>query len=248
MPIHRMHEAWFGYAELCLFPLGPRKRSTGKSRPARCSIISGASTDPYLAEKSRPCPALLLPVDDDDLGKVGRPRSTGPVAAQGGRSPTGSSDTFCSPGVFPSIGRAGWTQRPSSVMQGEASKVMGPAPPPDSGLWLNTVRGRTMEGAPIALQRPFVAFRLDCPSGRTSRDVLDIPYPSAVKPQAMIPGRTCRCFPPAEYQPHDNVEADLRCWRTVSSGDSMPATARLYFRLPSRPIPDLSEELTREWP
>ncbi len=57
------HNAWFGYAELCLF-LG----DVDEYRRARCDLLArfGASTDHYVAERTgRAC--LLLPASEDEL-------------------------------------------------------------------------------------------------------------------------------------------------------------------------------------
>jgi serine/threonine-protein kinase len=60
------HDAWFGYAELCAF-LGQED----EYRRARRALLDrfGASTDPYVAERTgRAC--LLLPASEDELGKA----------------------------------------------------------------------------------------------------------------------------------------------------------------------------------
>src|SRR5262249_13441173 len=60
------HDAWFGYAELCLF-LGRQE----EYRRARRALLArfGASTDPLVAERTgRAC--LLLPASEDELWKA----------------------------------------------------------------------------------------------------------------------------------------------------------------------------------
>ncbi len=67
------HNAWFGYAELCLF-LGEAE----EYRRARRDLLArfGASTDQYVAERTgRAC--LLLPASDDEMRQaeaLDRPR------------------------------------------------------------------------------------------------------------------------------------------------------------------------------
>jgi eukaryotic-like serine/threonine-protein kinase len=115
------HDAWYGYAELCLF-VGRED----EYRRARRDLLArfGESTDPNVAERTaRAC--LLLPTSGDELRRVG-------VLAE--RACARNPSQYI--GVYPHFlfvrgladFRQGRLDRAISVMQGEASRVLGPAP------------------------------------------------------------------------------------------------------------------------
>ncbi len=115
------HDAWYGYAELCLF-LGMEDEYLRSRRELLRRY--GASTDPFIAERAaRAC--LLRPLSGDELRTA---------ATLGERA--WSVDRAKYPGPYPNflflrglaeyrLGRPG---RAIVLMQGEASRVLGPAP------------------------------------------------------------------------------------------------------------------------
>jgi serine/threonine-protein kinase len=113
--------AWAGYAELCLF-LG----LDDDYRRARRGLLArfGATTDPFVAEPvGRAC--LLLPGTEDELRQAAGLTEVA-VGAKG------STPTWIYPYFLFASGmaeyRKGRLAGAISVMDGEASKVMGPAP------------------------------------------------------------------------------------------------------------------------
>jgi serine/threonine-protein kinase len=115
------HDAWSGYAELCLF-LGQQE----EYRRARRALLErfGATTDPYLAEPvGRAC--LLLPGTEDELRK-GTALTDRAVAAK--RSTPAWIYRYFLFAKGLADYRQGRLASTISVMEGEASKVMGPAP------------------------------------------------------------------------------------------------------------------------
>jgi tetratricopeptide (TPR) repeat protein/tRNA A-37 threonylcarbamoyl transferase component Bud32 len=114
-------ESWFGYAELCLF-LGQQE----EYRRARLALLDrfGATTDPYIAEPvGRAC--LLLPGTVDELRK-GAGLTDRAVAAK--RSTPGWIYRYYLFAKGLAEYRQGRLASAISLMEGEASKVMGPAP------------------------------------------------------------------------------------------------------------------------
>jgi eukaryotic-like serine/threonine-protein kinase len=115
------HKDWYGYAELCLF-LGLED----EYRRARRDLLDtfGASTDLYIAERtSRAC--LLLPASEDEMPRI---------IAIGERA--WNYDRSRDPGVYSHFMfvrslaeyRQGRLDRAISLMQGDASGALGPAP------------------------------------------------------------------------------------------------------------------------
>jgi tetratricopeptide (TPR) repeat protein len=115
------HEFWYGYAEFCLF-LGHEEDYLR----ARRALIAkfGDSTDPYVAERTaRAC--LLLPLSGDELRRV---------VALGERAWSVDRSRFES--IYPHFlfvqalaeYRQGRLDRAALLLQGEASRVLGPAP------------------------------------------------------------------------------------------------------------------------
>jgi serine/threonine-protein kinase len=113
--------AWLGYAELCLF-LGQQE----EYRRARRALLDrfGATTDPYLAEPvGRAC--LLLPGTEDEVRK-GAGLIDRAVAARGS-TPGWIYRYFLFARGLAEY-RQGRLASAISLMEGEASQVMGPAP------------------------------------------------------------------------------------------------------------------------
>jgi eukaryotic-like serine/threonine-protein kinase len=114
------HDSWYGYAELCLY-LGREV----DYRRARRDLLSraGATTDPFVAERTaRAC--LLLPGTDDEI------RQAGALAERAVAERDG--DKWGHP-YFQFVHglaeyRQGQFDRAISTMRGEASGVLGPAP------------------------------------------------------------------------------------------------------------------------
>ena len=115
------HDAWYGYAELCLF-----LRAEDEYRRARRDLLEkfGASTDPLVAERTaRAC--LLLPASGDEL-----PRAVA-LAER-----ACAADRVKYRGTYPyflfTLGLAEYRQghfdRAIDLMQGDAARVLGPAP------------------------------------------------------------------------------------------------------------------------
>ena len=115
------HDTWYGYAELCLF-LGRED----EYRSARQSLLSqfGTSTDPMIAERtSRAC--LLLPAEGDEL------RQAVALAERAVRAPRSRYPAVFANFLFAQVlaeYRQGKFDRAISLLQGEASRVLGPAP------------------------------------------------------------------------------------------------------------------------
>jgi serine/threonine-protein kinase len=115
------HDAWWGHAELCLF-LGQHEeyRRTRRALLARF----GATTSPYIAEPvGRAC--LLLPGTEDELRKAVALTDRA-VAAKRSTSPWIYRYFLFAKGLAEY--RQGRLASASSLMQGDASRVMGPAP------------------------------------------------------------------------------------------------------------------------
>ena len=115
------HDAWSGYAELCLF-LGQQE----EYRRACRALLDrfGATTSPYIAEPvGRAC--LLLPGTEDELGKA--VALTDRAVAAKESTPDWIYRYFLFAKGLAEY-RQGRLASAISLMEGEASKVMGPAP------------------------------------------------------------------------------------------------------------------------
>src|SRR5262249_31935272 len=115
------HDAWFGYAELCLF-LGQEE----EYRRARRALLDrfGASTDPFIAERvGRACPLPPASADEPRRGAALAARA----AAAKGSAPAWVYRYFLFAKGLAEY-RRGRLDSAISVLKGEASKVMGPAP------------------------------------------------------------------------------------------------------------------------
>jgi tetratricopeptide (TPR) repeat protein len=114
------HDAWYGYAELCLF-FGDEDGY----RRARQDLLErfGAATDPYVAERTgRAC--LLMPATGADLRRA--------VALAERATASNSGDQVARPYFVFVRGLAEYRQgqfdRAVSAMRGDAARVLGPAP------------------------------------------------------------------------------------------------------------------------
>jgi serine/threonine-protein kinase len=115
------HDAWFGYAEFCLF-LG-REDEYRRGRRALLGKFA-AATDPLVAARTaRAC--LLLPAAEDELRQA---------AALAERAAAVEPAKY--PGIYPSFlfirglaeYRQGRLDRAIATMRGDASRMLGPAP------------------------------------------------------------------------------------------------------------------------
>src|SRR5262249_24507526 len=115
------HDAWFGYAELCLF-LGDE----AEYRRARQDLIRrfGASSDPYVAERTSRA-ILLMPAAEDEL-QVAAALAERAVAAKA------TTPQWIYPYFLFAQGLAEYRQgrfdSAIAIMSAEAGTVMGPAP------------------------------------------------------------------------------------------------------------------------
>jgi serine/threonine-protein kinase len=115
------HDAWFGYAELCLF-LGQE----AEYRRARQDLLRrfGDSSDPYVAERTSRA-VLLLPAAGDEL-RAAAALAERAVAAKE------TADQWVYPYFLFAQGLAAYRQGhfddAISLMRGDAARVMGPAP------------------------------------------------------------------------------------------------------------------------
>ena len=115
------HNAWFGYAELCLF-LGDEEEYRRDRRELLARF--GATTDPQTAERvGRAC--LLLPASDEELHQAVALAERAVAAGRDGRE-------FAYPYFLFVRGLAEYRQGrfddAVTTMTGEAAKVMGPCP------------------------------------------------------------------------------------------------------------------------
>jgi tetratricopeptide (TPR) repeat protein len=114
------HDAWYGYAELCLF-LGEED----EYRRARRALLErfGATTDPYIAERTGRA-SLLRPATGDELIRA--------VAVAERAVVRNSGDQFAHSYFVFARGlaeyRQGYFDRAISAMRGDASNVLGPSP------------------------------------------------------------------------------------------------------------------------
>jgi serine/threonine-protein kinase len=114
------HDAWFGYAEFCLF-LGRED----EYRRARQALLArfGASTDPYVAERTgRAC--MLLPATGDELRQAVVLAGRAAAADRSQHAPAYPYFLFAQ-GLAEY--RQGRLDQAISAMRGDASRVLGPA-------------------------------------------------------------------------------------------------------------------------
>jgi serine/threonine-protein kinase len=227
------HEAWFGYAELCLF-LGQQE----EYRRARRALLErfGATTNPSIAEPvGRAC--LLLPGTEDELRKA----TALTERAVGAR---GSTQGWIYRYFLFAKGLAEYRQGhfagAISVLQGEASRVMGPAPR------LIVAMAQHQQGqrkqARQALAKAVVAFDWSAAQA-DSRDVWICHILRREAEALILPNLPA--FLRGEYQPQDNDER-LALVGICQFQGRHHAAARLYADAFARD-PALAEDLTAEW-
>jgi serine/threonine-protein kinase len=211
----RQHDAWSGYAELCLF-LGQQE----EYRRARRALLGrfGATTSPYIAEAvGRAC--LLLPGTADELRK-GAGLTDRAVAARGSTPEWIYRYFLFAKGLAEY--RQGRLASAISLMGGEASKVMGPAP----RLILATAQHRQgqKKQARKTLARAVVAFDWSA-AGADGRDVWICHILRREAEGLILPNLPA--FLRGEYQPLDNDER-LALVGACQSRGLYHAAARLY--------------------
>ncbi len=115
------HDAWFGYAELCLF-----LRDDAEYRRARRDLLAqfGTVTEPLVADRvARAC--LLLPASDEELQQA-TALSERALAGGRGRQESGNPYFLFTQGL--ARYRQGRFEDAIKLMNGEAASVLGPGP------------------------------------------------------------------------------------------------------------------------
>jgi serine/threonine-protein kinase len=209
------HGAWAGYAELCLF-LGQQE----EYRRA-CRILLdrfGATTSPYLAEPvGRAC--LLTPGTGDELQKAVALTDRA-LAARASTPGWVHGYLYFAKGLAEY--RQGRLANAIAAMEGEASRVMGPAPRLVLAMALHE-QGQK-ERARKTLAKAVVAFDWN-PAQADSRDVW-IAHILRREAEAMILPNL-PAFLGGTYQPRDNVERLALVGVCQSQGRYL-AAARLH--------------------
>jgi serine/threonine-protein kinase len=223
-------DAWFGYAELCLF-LGQQE----EYRRARLALLDrfGATTNPFIAEPvGRAC--LLLAGTEDELRKAAGLTDRA-VAAKGSTPGWIYRYYLFAKGLAEY--RQGRLASAISMMKGEASKVMGPAPRLILAMAQHD-QGQKLQ-ARKTLATAIVAF--DWSSAQAdSRDVW-ISHILRREAEALILPNL-PAFLRGEYQPLDNDER-LALVGVCQSRGLYHAAARLYADAFAADT-DLAEEST----
>jgi serine/threonine-protein kinase len=225
-------DAWFGYAELCLF-LGQQE----EYRRARRALLDlfGATTGPYLAEPvGRAC--LLLPGTKDELRKAAG--LTDRAVAAKGSTPAWIYRYFLFAKGLAEY-RQGRLASAISLMEGEAARVMGPAP--------RLILAMAQHGqgqkkqARKTLARAIVAF--DWSTAQADNRDVWIAHVLRREAEALILPNL-PAFLRGEYQPQDNDER-LALVGACQSQGLCHAAARLYADAFAAD-PHLVEDLTLE--
>jgi WD40 repeat protein/serine/threonine protein kinase len=209
------HDAWFGYAELCLF-LGHEV----EYRRARQDLLSrfGASTDPLIAERTgRAC--LLLPGSEDELRKAAA--LTDRAVAAGPRSR-----------LFPYFRvakgladyREGRLDRAVAVLEENASKVPAIGPVPHLVLAMAQHRHGQQAQARKTLAAAILAF--DWTATRADNHVAWICHVLRREAEALILPNL-PAFLQGKHQPQDNYER-LALLGVCQFRGLCGTTARLY--------------------
>jgi serine/threonine-protein kinase len=226
------HDAWFGYAELCLF-LGQEE----EYRRARRALLDrfGASTDPFIAERvGRAC--LLLPASADELRR-------GAALADRAAAAKGSAPAWVYRYFLFAKGlaeyRRGRLDSAISVMNGEASKVMGPAPR------LIVAMARHGQGRKGEARKTLAAAVLAFDWSAAQADNRDSWICHVLRREAealILPNLPA--FLRGKYQPRDNDER-LALLGACQFQGPYRAAARLYADAFAAD-PTLAEDLARE--
>jgi serine/threonine-protein kinase len=209
------HDAWFGYAELCLF-LGEQE----EYRRARRALLDrfGSTADPFVAERtSRAC--LLLPASGDELRKAAALADRA-VAARGSTQAWIYRYFLFARGLAEY--RQGRLASAVSLMGGEASRVMGPSPRLILAMAQHD-QGR-MKEARTTLAKAVVAFDW----GAREADSRDVWICHILRREAeakILP--ELPAFLQGTYQPQENDER-LALLGVCQSRGLHAAAARLY--------------------
>jgi serine/threonine-protein kinase len=188
------HDAWFGYAELCLF-LGHED----EYRQARQDLLRrfGASTDPYVAERIART-ILLLPAAEDELQAAA-------ALAQRAVAAKATTAQWIYPYFLFAQGLAEYRQgrfdSAISIMRADAGTVMGPAP--RLVIAMAQYRKGLEEEARATLAREITRFDWDM-AHVISRDHW-IWHVLRREAESMIFPHTA-AFLEGKYQPHENTE------------------------------------------
>jgi serine/threonine-protein kinase len=226
------HRAWLGYGELCLF-LGEQE----EYRRVRRALLQhfATTTDPSIAEQvSRAC--LLLPAAADELHKA-TILADRAVAAKGSTLPWIYQYFVFAKGLAEY--RQGRLDSAITLMEGEASRVMGPAP------LLIVAMAQHRQGhqkqARHTLATAIVAFDWTATQA-DSRDIW-IAHILRREAEAMIVPKL-PAFLRGEYEPQDNDER-LALLGTCEFQGLYGAAARLFADAFAAD-PNLAEDLTRQ--
>jgi serine/threonine-protein kinase len=209
------HDAWFGYAELCLF-LGREH----EYRRARRDLLArfGASTDPTIAERTgRAC--VLLPASRDELRQAA---ALIDYAVAAGRSNPGWNYPYFQFAKGLAEYRQGRLDSAISVMEGEASRVLQPAPR------LVVAMAQHRRGHPEESRRALAAAILsyDWSASRADNHDAWIPHVLRREAEALILPELPALLA-GRQQPRDNAER-LALLAACQFEGRHAAAARLY--------------------
>jgi serine/threonine-protein kinase len=208
-------EAWLGYAELCLF-LGQEV----EYRRARQALLgrTGASTDPFIAERIRRA-CLLLPAPDDELRQAAALLDR--AVAAGRSKPDWAYPYFLFAKAL-AVYRQGHFDKAIAQLRGEASLM--PGPNPRMLLAMAQFRQGEKEAARHTLAAAIVAFdwraaQADTPATWTCH-ILRRDAESLILPNLSA-------FLDGKYEPQDNDER-LAFLGACQFRNRTRAMARLY--------------------
>jgi serine/threonine-protein kinase len=225
------HESWFGYAELCLF-LG---REEDYRRAARELIKRfGATTNPFIAERTaRAC--LLLPGTDDELRQA---------VALAGRAVAKLEGDRWAHSCFEFVHglaecRQGQFDRAIATMQGDASGALGPAP--RLVLALSLHRSGQATEARKTLAAAILAH--DWRAGRASDHNGWIYHILRREAEAMILPNL-QAFRQGDWQPQDNDER--LALLGICESETLYSTAGRLCADAFAADPDLADRLTTQ--
>ncbi len=209
------HDAWFGYAELCLF-----LEQEDEYRRARQDLLRrfGASSDPYVAERMART-ILLLPAAEDEL-RAAAALAERAVAAKA------TTAQWIYPYFLFAQGLAEYRQgrfdSTISIMRADAGTVMGPAPR------LVTAMAQYRKGQEEEARQTFAAEMIRFDWGLAHAISRDHWIWHVLRREAetmIFPNTTA--FLEGKHQPRDNTER-LALLGICQFKDRTSASARLY--------------------